>query len=225
MTRICGCSIKSGSSVGSQSNVTLASPPLTSPKVSKATTSHASHGVATLNTSSPTRTPTSTSTSHSSMKHEVGPIDSVVWSNEMDHYLTQGFGSQFSGGAANFYAIGTAAIQRYQDVNAAIAAGYEIDGHENGIGFIHAPNKRLLNDGGKIDPSQPDELTYQRSADGRLVLTGALYRTKDAPPPNVGPEMVWHGDTADDLMVHMWLNTSVADGFTHSKPSWVKNLR
>jgi hypothetical protein len=67
----------------------------------------------------------------------------------------------------------------YQDVQAALAAGYApmlgcVSGPQGGAMGVHYMNGGLIGDG-EIDASQPEALLYAPQADGRVQLAGVEY--------------------------------------------------
>lgn len=142
----------------------------------------------------------------------------------MTHSL--GSGSGYPGGASEFLSVALSSIQRYADPDVARAAGYHI-GAGNTKGFIHAPNPALKNNQ-NVDPSQPEVLTYQRTPDGRLVLTGAMFRpATTGTPPLIGEPAYWHSHTGagGQYMLHVWLDMpDLASSYSDRPPDWVKAL-
>ena len=85
------------------------------------------------------------------------------------------------------------ALEKYEDVEVARQAGYNVDGMF-GTSF-HADNERYKNDGAVFDPERPETLVYAVAASGQPVLLGAMFQMDGIgqPGPAVGgPLTVWH---------------------------------
>lgn len=86
-----------------------------------------------------------------------------------------------------------AALARYTDIRAAIAAGYEPSVQSTGL-RVHLENKAYENDGRVLDPQHPEMLMYA-IADGRATLLGAVFQMPRAGMPGPtpgGPITRWH---------------------------------
>ncbi len=82
---------------------------------------------------------------------------------------------------------------RFADLDAALAAGYELPAVREGMA-VHLDNKTYKSDGRVLDPQRPETLVYAISA-GRATLLGALFVMELAgrPGPAVGgPITHWH---------------------------------
>ncbi len=108
----------------------------------------------------------------------------------------------------------TLALQKYHDVNVAVAAGYRPLGFEpNGIN--HYMNKAYLDDGRTIDPDRPESILYGRNKDGSLYPVGVMYMTGSVAErgPRLGGCLTpWHrhgfpfarpGEASVEMM-HVW---------------------
>lgn len=108
----------------------------------------------------------------------------------------------------------TLALQKYHDVNVAVAAGYRPLGFEpNGIN--HYMNKAYLDDGRTIDPDRPESILYGRNKDGSLYPVGVMYMTGSVAErgPRLGGCLTpWHrhgfpfarpGEASAEMM-HVW---------------------
>jgi hypothetical protein len=86
-----------------------------------------------------------------------------------------------------------AALGRYADIRAALAAGYRPTLTRTGYS-VHLENKAYANDGALLDPQRPEQLMYA-IADGRATLLSAVYTVpyagRAAPTPG-GPLTHWH---------------------------------
>lgn len=110
-----------------------------------------------------------------------------------------------------------AAVARFHDVDAALAAGYLpvggcVESPAGAMGF-HYMNPALVHPGAPVDPAQPPFLTYGPSASGGLELWAAeffepdlgqptpMYGTQpfDGPMPGHEPGMPTHYD------LHVWV--------------------
>jgi hypothetical protein len=86
--------------------------------------------------------------------------------------------------------------ERFQDVSAAVAEGYNlqfgcVSGPDSGAMGLHFVNGALVN-GGVIDATRPQIVIYEPTADGKLQLIGADYLViasawdaKHASPPEL----------------------------------------
>jgi hypothetical protein len=108
----------------------------------------------------------------------------------------------------------TLALQRYRDVNVAVADGYVPLGFEpNGV--HHYLHHGYRTDGAVLDPSRPESLLYGRTPTGDLFPVGAMYMMPDkatAGPRIGGCLTTWHshgfpfaapGDSSVEMM-HVW---------------------
>jgi hypothetical protein len=95
--------------------------------------------------------------------------------------------------AADLAAKTMAALVKYTDVRAAIAAGYTATLSRTGYG-VHLENKAYSKDGRILDPEHPEQLMYA-IADGKATLLSAVYTVpyagRPAPSPG-GPLTHWH---------------------------------
>lgn len=97
--------------------------------------------------------------------------------------------------AAAFYDGVKGTATKYQDVSAALAAGYvQITPDLEGIAahFVHA---RYNTDGDLMNPERPEILLYSKRMDGQWRLVGAMFSSEtvsDVPPSFFGPLDVWH---------------------------------
>ena len=94
------------------------------------------------------------------------------------------------------------ATQRFQDVNAAIAAGYVqfqgcVSGPEEGAMGVHYVNPTLFD--GQLEVEHPEALVYEPKNNGRLQLVAVEYIT---------PADAWHAShqvgVQPDLMGHLF---------------------
>jgi hypothetical protein len=96
-------------------------------------------------------------------------------------------------GAIELAARTRAALVRYTDIHAALAAGYRATLNRTGYS-VHLENKAYGNDGRILDPEHPEQLMYA-IADGRATLLSAVYTVpyagRAAPSPG-GPLTHWH---------------------------------
>jgi len=84
-------------------------------------------------------------------------------------------------------------IGKYQDYRVAVAAGYSLEGPQEGL-QLHFTNKAYANDGRILDPQAPETLVYA-GEHGRIVLLGAMYQMPrpDLQGPAVGGSSTrWH---------------------------------
>src|SRR5262249_47269436 len=82
---------------------------------------------------------------------------------------------------------------RFADLDAALAAGYQLPAVSEGMA-VHLENKAYKNDGRVLDPQRPETLVYAISG-GRATLLGALFVMERGgqPGPAVGgPITHWH---------------------------------
>lgn len=83
-------------------------------------------------------------------------------------------------------------IERFQDLEVAAAAGYEVD---RIVGSqVHVENPAFKSDGIVLDPQRPETLVYEPGPDGPILL-GALYEMEAlglSGPAFGGPLTVWH---------------------------------
>lgn len=87
----------------------------------------------------------------------------------------------------------SAALRRYDDPAAAVAAGYRAEGI-TGTDF-HADNPAYADDDRILDPARPETLVYARRDDGSAALLGAMFQMPGLrnPGPAVGGSLtVWH---------------------------------
>lgn len=94
--------------------------------------------------------------------------------------------------AARLVAETVDAIARFEDVDVAAAAGYDVAAIR-GPRF-HAENPTFKSDGVVLDPWRPETLVYEPTPDGPVLL-GAMYEMEaiGVPGPAVGgPLTVWH---------------------------------
>jgi len=88
------------------------------------------------------------------------------------------------------------ATAQYQDVNKAVAAGYTpvlgcVSGSDHGAMGVHYVNPSLLN--GPIDPTRPQALIYEPSANGQYNLVGVEFIIlASALPANSAPQVEGH---------------------------------
>jgi hypothetical protein len=86
-----------------------------------------------------------------------------------------------------------AALVKYTDIRAALAAGYAPSLKKTGLD-VHLENKAYGRDGRVLDPTRPELLMYA-IADGKASLLSAVYTVpvagRDAPTPG-GPLTRWH---------------------------------
>jgi hypothetical protein len=96
--------------------------------------------------------------------------------------------------AAQSLAAATAeATARFADLDAALAAGYQLPAHAVGVD-VHLENKAFKTDGRVLDPQRPEMLVYAISG-GRATLLGVVYvmeRGGRAGPEPGGPITRWH---------------------------------
>ncbi len=85
-----------------------------------------------------------------------------------------------------------AAVAKFEDVEVAAAAGYQVD-DMSGSQF-HAENPVFKSDGVILDPQRPETLVYEPTPNGPVLL-GALYEMEEVGVPGPafgGPLTVWH---------------------------------
>ena len=146
----------------------------------------------------------------------------------------------------------TAAVARYTDYRAAVAAGYRLDGPQEGL-QLHFSNKAYQNDGRIMDPEAPETLVYA-GEHGRIVLLGVMYQvpTPDERGPAVGGSLThWHThnvcftllppgfgivspygtcpfasfDVTPGEMIHLWtVNPPGGPWIGHPGDAWVRDL-
>jgi hypothetical protein len=95
--------------------------------------------------------------------------------------------------ADDLFAATAAALGKYEDIDVAADAGYNVSGLA-GIDF-HADNPAYDDDGHILDPERPETLVYAVAASGQPVLLGAMFKMDgvgDAGPAVAGPLTVWH---------------------------------
>lgn len=122
-------------------------------------------------------------------------------------------------------------IERYRDVEVALADGYapRLDRPR----ATHFPSATARADGAVLDPTRPESLVYRTLPDGRKVLLGALFRVgagEEAPAPG-GPLSAWHshpsrgkrcypatdpGCSGGAQMLHVYVFGGVVDPFAES---------
>jgi hypothetical protein len=113
-----------------------------------------------------------------------------------------------------------ATVAPYADVNAAVAAGYQVvHGTEGRI--AHYLNVDAARDGRVLDPSRPEGLVYYEAGGGEPVLLGAFFVAPKgaAVPDDAGGIVVWHSHdpactgffatpeapcTGSRRMLHVW---------------------
>jgi hypothetical protein len=86
-----------------------------------------------------------------------------------------------------------ATIAPYADVDAAVAAGYQVvPGTEHTI--AHYLDRTAARDGRVLDPSKPEGLVYYAVGDGKPVLLGAFFiaPSGEPVPDSAGGITVWH---------------------------------
>jgi hypothetical protein len=86
-----------------------------------------------------------------------------------------------------------AASARFADYNAALAAGYRVDGPSGGP-VRHLTNKAYQDDGRVLDPERPEQLVFAVEGQRKLLL-GVVYQMERAgePRPAIGgPITAWH---------------------------------
>jgi len=144
------------------------------------------------------------------------------------------------------------AIERYQDVTVAAAAGYDV---ANMVGSqYHAENARYKSDGIVLDPRRPETLVYEPGPNGPVLL-GALFEMESigAPGPAFGgPITVWHAHDRicfaltppaiagfesplgvcpvaaisfpiTNEMIHVWTIPGVEDPYSELDEEWLAN--
>ncbi len=95
--------------------------------------------------------------------------------------------------AERLAAVTRAALQRYANLDAALAAGYQLPMVSEGAA-VHLENKAYKSDGRVLDPDRPETLVYAISG-GRATLLGALFVMERAGVPGPepgGPITRWH---------------------------------
>lgn len=96
-------------------------------------------------------------------------------------------------GAVELAARTKAALAKYTDIHAALAAGYQVTINRTGYG-VHLENKAYSKDGRILDTEHPEQLMYA-IADGKATLLSAVYTVpyagRPAPSPG-GPLTHWH---------------------------------
>jgi hypothetical protein len=113
-----------------------------------------------------------------------------------------------------------ATLAAYEDVDAAVAAGYRTRREPPGL-FAHYLDRSVAEDGHLLDPARPNGLVYYTGGDGDPVLLGAFFVAPPGVevPATTGDLVVWHshnrgcpGFFATDAepctdvrrMVHVW---------------------
>jgi hypothetical protein len=155
-------------------------------------------------------------------------------------------------GAADLAARTRAALARYTDIQAAVAAAYRPTLNRTGYS-VHLENKRYTTDGAVLDPERPEQLMYA-VADGRATLLSAVYTVpyagRSAPTPG-GPLTHWHSHnicltvippgftlvdayggcppfaikTATPLMMHVWVVDNPGGPYTDGVPdTWTRTF-
>ena len=121
-------------------------------------------------------------------------------------------------GAARLVAETKAASVRFEDIEAARAAGYYLASAPRN-GLSHYFNTAYTRDGRILDPERPESLVYLSLADGSSKLVGVLYRmpSPDQPGPRVGgPLTAWHAHdnlcTANGRVVGKLINGRCTNG-------------
>ena len=111
-----------------------------------------------------------------------------------------------------------AAAVRFEDLEAARAAGY-YQAAPPRKGLVHYVNPRYNSDGRILDPQRPESLVYLDMTDGSWKLVGVLYRmsSPDQPGPRVGgPLTTWHAHdnlcTANGRVVGKIMNGRCTNG-------------
>jgi hypothetical protein len=95
--------------------------------------------------------------------------------------------------AADLAARTTAALRRFTDIHAALAAGYTPSFARAGL-RVHLENKAYEKDGQVLDPDRPEELMYAIDG-GKATLLSAVYQMERAGTPGPtpgGPLTRWH---------------------------------
>jgi hypothetical protein len=84
-------------------------------------------------------------------------------------------------------------LAAYQDVDAAVAAGYRTRGEPRGS-FAHYLDRSVAEDGHVLDPTRPNGLVYYSGGDGDPVLLGAYFVALPGVevPAATGDLVVWH---------------------------------
>jgi hypothetical protein len=117
-------------------------------------------------------------------------------------------------------------LAAYEDVDAAVAAGYQAPRHPRGP-IAHYVNPSVADEGHLLDPSHPNGLVYYTGGNDGPVLLGAFFVTPPgtAAPTPAGDLVVWHSHnpgcpgvfaTADapctDVrrMLHVWTAEQVS---------------
>jgi hypothetical protein len=127
-------------------------------------------------------------------------------------------------GATRLVAETRAAAVRFEDIEAARAAGYyEAASPRNGLS--HYFNTSYNRDGRILDPEHPESLVYLQMSDGSWKLVGVLYRmpSPDQPGPRVGgPLTAWHAHdnlcTANGRVVGKLINGRCTKGTLSPTP-------
>jgi hypothetical protein len=112
-----------------------------------------------------------------------------------------------------------ALLAAYEDVDAALADGFEQFGHcmsgPQGAQGIHFTNAARIDDPG-LDPFEPEVLMYEPRADGSLRLIGAEYLVF---------QQAWHsaGTAASPVLLgrEFYLNTTLLDEPFYALHAWV----
>ncbi len=100
----------------------------------------------------------------------------------------------------------------YQDLERAKADGWNTDatGCVPGMGH-HYVNASNLNDGGRLDPKDPEILVYAPKSDGTFELVALEYMVpaadhpSTAPPPVIFEHAMHFNTTANAWVIHVWL--------------------
>jgi hypothetical protein len=120
--------------------------------------------------------------------------------------------------AARLVADTQAAAVRFEDIEAARAAGYyQAASPRNGL--VHYFNAGYNRDGRILDPERPESLVYLHMTDGSWKLVGVLYRmpSPEQPGPRVGGALTaWHAHdnlcTANGRVVGKIINGRCTNG-------------
>ncbi len=127
-----------------------------------------------------------------------------------------------------------AVVQRFANVQTAVAAGYRPNQSSTGD-LGHYINDVYRNNDDILDPNQPEALVYARTDHHGIKLIGVMYMM---PKPGMeGPQIggcltVWHhhygddpGPTGDPEMLHVWTVDMPGGPFTNSPDeNYIRNL-
>ncbi len=115
------------------------------------------------------------------------------------------------------------ATVKYHDINVAIEEGYEPSYHVvPGMG-IHLTNPELLNDGGILNPLEPEVLVYEPKKNGGYKLVAVEYMTVGGERPTLFGQEFDIGPFPNHFSLHAWIWHANPDGlFKPTNPNVAK---